>query len=144
MILTGNEANNNMMDRNKTGMLFFVGSESFFFISLMIAFVYYGLPHADLSVKYMDVPRTAIFTVLLLSSSVTMSLAGRMMKKGKRNLHVIFLAVTFLLGLIFIFGQGMEYAKLFKLNMPKSRKNIPSAAVRGQYVNSGISRGNAG
>lgn len=105
------------MDRNRTGILFFVGSESFFFISLMIAFGYYALPQSALSVKYLEVGRTLVFTVFLITSSFTLYLSEKMMKKGNRKLQLIFLTVTFLFGLIFIYGQGTEYARLFRVNM---------------------------
>lgn len=105
------------MDKNKTGILFFIGSESFFFLSLMIAFIYYALPLSELSVKYLDLNRTIIFSVFLIASSFTLVLSQRMMKKNNRSWQLVFLGITFLFGLIFIYGQGSEYAKLFRLNM---------------------------
>lgn len=106
-----------MMDKNKTGILFFVGSETFFFISLFIAYIYYALPQADLSVKYLDFRVTLIYTFFLLTSSLTMALAAGGIRKNNRKMVIFFLGITFLFGLIFIFGQGQEYLRLFRLNM---------------------------
>jgi heme/copper-type cytochrome/quinol oxidase subunit 3 len=107
----------NITDKNKTGIMYFVGSEAFFFLSLMIAFIYYALPQAELSVKYLDMPRTLVFTAFLIISSFTFSFSLKMMKKEKKVLQMILLGVTFLFGLIFIIGQGEEYSRLFSVNM---------------------------
>ena len=48
-------------------------------------------------------------TVLLLSSSVTVTLAHHALRKNKRDAIVIWLAATILLGSVFIYFQAEEY-----------------------------------
>jgi cytochrome c oxidase subunit 3 len=54
-----------------------------------------------------------INTVLLLTSSVTLTIAHHALLNGQRNLVKIFLAATFILGFIFVYLQGMEYVHAY-------------------------------
>ena len=51
----------------------------------------------------------AINTALLLTSGVTLTIAHHALLAGERNKQVIFLALTVLLGVIFLGLQGLEY-----------------------------------
>lgn len=53
-------------------------------------------------------------TVLLLSSSVTVTLAHRALKQNKRDGIVIWLAATILLGVTFIYFQAEEYVLAYQ------------------------------
>lgn len=53
-------------------------------------------------------------TVLLLSSSVTVTLAHHALKKNKRDAIVIWLAATILLGSVFIYFQAEEYVLAYE------------------------------
>ena len=55
---------------------------------------------------------TAIFTVLLLASSVTIWLAERSQRRGQAGAMRGWLFATIALGVAFLAGQGLEYAKL--------------------------------
>jgi cytochrome c oxidase subunit 3 len=50
-----------------------------------------------------------INTALLMTSSVTVTIAHHALLAGKRNILKIFLAATFLLGFVFVYLQGVEY-----------------------------------
>ncbi len=117
------------MNKNKTMMTFFVASEAFFFLALIISYVYYSHPGGKLSdsAQYLDVFKTAIFTFFLLSSSLTIALAGSMLKKGKRKLVITWLIITILLGIIFLFGQGTEYMHLIGMDVTISKNVFGSA-----------------
>ncbi len=104
------------MDPNKLGMLLFLGGEVIFFGLLILAYVYYrgqwdatGGPTAAV----LDVPLTALFTVLLLSSSLTISLSERSLARGDRRMMRVWLFATIALGAAFLVGQGFEWAGLF-------------------------------
>jgi len=56
----------------------------------------------------------AINTVILLSSGVTLTIAHHALKAGKRAVLNIFLALTFILGFIFIGLQATEYAEAYQ------------------------------
>jgi len=51
----------------------------------------------------------AINTALLLSSGVTITIAHHALQAGNRNLLKVFLALTFLLGFLFVYLQATEY-----------------------------------
>jgi len=117
------------MNRGKIMMLFFVGSEAFFFLALIISYVYYSHPGGDLSstAKYLDIAKTTVFSVLLFTSSLTIWLAELGMRKGRRNATLGWLAATILLGLVFLIGQGNEYAGLIGMDVTISKNVFGSA-----------------
>ena len=55
-----------------------------------------------------------INTALLLTSSVTLTIAHHAIQAGKRSQMYAFLAATFLLGFIFVFLQGEEYVHAYQ------------------------------
>ncbi|MEM7503691.1 MAG: cytochrome c oxidase subunit 3 [Pseudomonadota bacterium] len=55
-----------------------------------------------------------INTALLLTSSVTLTVAHHAIQAGKRSQMYAFLAATFLLGFIFVFLQGEEYVHAYQ------------------------------
>jgi len=92
-------------DRNLVGIALFIGSESLFFLGLVIAYLVLrerGLATAKMQ---LDVGRTALFSVLLFASSGTVGLATARRSRA-------WLGLTALLGAAFLAGQGLEYARL--------------------------------
>ena len=62
-----------------------------------------------------------INTAILLTSSVTITIAHHALIAGQRNVLKIFLAATFLLGFIFVYLQGAEYVHAYQdLNLTLS------------------------
>jgi cytochrome c oxidase subunit 3 len=55
----------------------------------------------------------AINTAILLSSSVTVTIAHHALIEGHRNRLKVFLALTFLLGFLFVFLQAKEYHEAY-------------------------------
>ncbi|HTX89164.1 MAG TPA: cytochrome c oxidase subunit 3 [Bacteroidales bacterium] len=117
------------MNRNKTGMLIFIGSEAFFFLALIIAYVYYTHPGGklDATAQYLDFKKTAVFTLFLFSSSFTMEMASRRIKQGSRRGMIGWLVLTVILGTVFISGQGMEYSRLIHQDVTISRNVFGSS-----------------
>ncbi len=101
------------MQKHKVLMTFFIASEALFFIALIVSYVYYT--HGSSDAKYLDIQKTGIFTIALLISSITAHIAGLELEKGKRKIG--WLIFTIILGIIFLIGQGTEYARLFSLNI---------------------------
>jgi len=58
-----------------------------------------------------------INTALLLSSSVTVTIAHHALIAGKRAQLKVFLAATFVLGFIFVYLQGVEYVEAYHMNL---------------------------
>ena len=60
----------------------------------------------------------AINTAILLTSGVTLTIAHHALKDGNRKVLNIFLAITFLLGFLFVFLQAQEYIHAYhELNL---------------------------
>ncbi len=110
-------------------MLIFVGSESFFFIALIISYLFYSREGGTLSetAKYLDIQKTSVFTFFLLSSSLTIEIADKKLLKGKRKAMLIWLTISIVFGLIFLVGQGMEYITLIREKVTISKNVFGSA-----------------
>ncbi len=117
------------MNKNRILMFFFVGSESFFFLALIISYIYFTHTNGVLSDSshYLDIKRTGIFTIALLASSITIFLADRSLERLNRKAMNLWLIFTIVLGMLFLFGQGTEYLKLYKLNFTISKNVFGSA-----------------
>ena len=97
------------------GMVFFLASEAVFFANLIAAYLYLrvrdgsafnpvGSTHAEL-----DTALAAVNTVILLSSSIPMHLAGRSIAKGNIAGLKRWLPVTIVMGAAFVSIQLYEY-----------------------------------
>jgi len=92
-------------DRNLVGIALFIGSESLFFLAVVIAFVVFREQGLATAKAQLDVARTALFSLLLFASSGTMGLAAARRSRP-------WLGLTAILGAAFLAGQGLEYARL--------------------------------
>jgi cytochrome c oxidase subunit I len=102
-------------DHNKTGILAFLFSEVGFFGTLILAYLYfYAHPRPGPGPKELDVPRTLIFSVCLFSSSFTFWRSEVALHKQKHGSTLGWLALTIVLGAVFLGGQANEYWKLFQ------------------------------
>ncbi|HEX6508980.1 MAG TPA: cytochrome c oxidase subunit I [Chloroflexota bacterium] len=100
-------------------MLFFISSESIFFVSLIVMYSVYSFQFTS---HQLDIPRTYWFSLALFSSSGTMILAEKYLHRGNKKMFNLLLLSTIVLGAIFLIGQLTEYAKLYsentKINSP--------------------------
>ncbi len=111
------------MNKIRLAMLLFVASEAVFFILLILAYVVYHAttPSAADASRYLDIPRTAVFTACLIASSFTMRQAVVRFGTERRRPAFAWLLATMVLGAVFLAGQGSEYFSLFKQNVTISR-----------------------
>lgn len=88
-------------------MLLFLASEAVFFIFLIVGYIYLHSSVVQRASSILDPRVTGAYTIALLASSATMWMAGRgaEIRRG-------WLAATIALGLVFLIGQGREYARL--------------------------------
>jgi len=111
------------IDPNKLAMQLFIASESVFFLLLILAYVIFH-QKANTGVqaaKFLNTTKTGIYSIFLLSSSLTVWLAGRSSVHGNRRGVITWLSATILLGAVFLFGQGTEYVDLIRHHMTISR-----------------------
>jgi heme/copper-type cytochrome/quinol oxidase subunit 3 len=104
-----------VLERNRVGIVSFLLTEGVFFIMLILAYLYYN-SHAmngPTPADTLNPQRTGIYTLCLLASSVTIWLAERKLRAGKPSAFRWLVALTLLLGAVFLIGQGREYARIF-------------------------------
>jgi heme/copper-type cytochrome/quinol oxidase subunit 3 len=91
-------------------MLFFISSESIFFVSLIVMYSVYSFHFTS---KQLDISRTYWFSLALFASSGTMIWAEKLLERNNKKGFVTMLLVTIVLGAIFLGGQLTEYVKLY-------------------------------
>lgn len=104
------------INKGKLLALFFIFSEAFFFIALIIAYVYYRnfSNRTSTVAQYLDAWRSGIFTVFLIASSFTLILSKRALNQQKMSRFKWLLGLTIVLGVVFITGQITEYIGLYQ------------------------------
>ena len=104
---------------NITMIQLVVYTEAFFFLCLISSFIYMALNSGfeHYQVSRLDITSAGCYTVLLIASSFTLLLAERGHARGNDRTLRFWLAVTVLLGAVFLAGQGLEYAHLIDSNV---------------------------
>src|SRR5260370_7188189 len=98
--------------RGRVGMLALILAEATVFTIFVVAYLYY-LGQSLAGATPRDVLRAPIFfTVCLLSSSVTIHLAVRALRRGENGTFRGLWLVTILLGVTFLFGTASEWRRL--------------------------------
>lgn len=107
---------NSMPDKTKVGVGLFILSEVGFFGVLVISYIYFYVlpPHGPGAASSLNVVRTLFFSICLFLSSATIYMAGRSFRLGTPSAAGMWLAVTVLLGGVFIVGQAVEYYGLLE------------------------------
>jgi len=98
------------------GMWVFLVTEVLFFGGLFLVYTIYRTwyPDAFAAASHsLDITLGAVNTVVLITSSLTMALAVHAAQTGERRLVMIFLAVTMILGAIFLGIKSVEYYEKF-------------------------------
>jgi cytochrome c oxidase subunit 3 len=98
--------------RGRVGMACLIFAESAIFTIFVVAYLYYagnslsGLtPH--------EVLETPIFyTICLLSSSLTIHFAVKLLERGSRGAFLLLWLLTITLGALFLYGTGREWHRL--------------------------------
>jgi cytochrome c oxidase subunit III len=98
--------------RGTVGMACLIIAEAAIFTILVVAYLFYiGKSLSGPTPR--DVLETPIFfSVCLLSSSLTIHLAGKALERGARAVFVALWLLTILLGGLFLFGTGQEWRRL--------------------------------
>jgi cytochrome c oxidase subunit 3 len=99
------------------GMVLFIASEVMFFGGLFGA--YFTIRSAATQwpppdTPHLSAPYAAVLTTILVASSVTMQFGVWAIRKNNQRRLVLWLAVSLLLGAIFLCMQALEYANLIE------------------------------
>src|SRR4051812_5811406 len=99
-------------DRGKVGMLSFIIAESAIFTIFVVAYLFY-LGKSLTGPSPGDVLEVPIFyTICLLSSSVTIHLAGKRLERGEQATFLVLWLLTIVLGGLFMYGTAQEWHRL--------------------------------
>jgi heme/copper-type cytochrome/quinol oxidase subunit 3 len=99
---------------NRLGMLLFIASEAIFFTLLILAYLYFNRPLGSIVAKEgLDPLQTGIFSAMLFLSSFTIWRATANRGSANTNRTRMWLALTILLGIGFLIGEGLEWRHLF-------------------------------
>src|SRR6202040_1142461 len=98
--------------RGKVGMASLIFAESAIFTVFVVAYLFY-IGKSLTGPTPREVLETPIFfTVCLLSSSLTIHLASKLLERGKRGAFLGLWFLTIVLGGFFLFGTGQEWHRL--------------------------------
>jgi heme/copper-type cytochrome/quinol oxidase subunit 3 len=103
-------------DKSKTCAWVFILSEAAFFATLILAFLYFNSsPQPGPNSKNsLDLVKTGIFSLCLFSSSFTLWRSEVAQHRGNHAGMLTWLALTILLGGVFLVGQAAEYWGLYQ------------------------------
>ena len=98
--------------RGKVGMACLIVAESAIFTIFVVAYLFYvGKSFSGPTPR--DVLETPIFyTICLLSTSVTIHFAGKLLERGRRAAFLLLWLLTISLGALFLYGTGLEWHRL--------------------------------
>ena len=98
--------------RGKVGIACLIIAEAAIFTIFVVAYLFY-VGKSLTGPTPREVLETPIFfTVCLLSSSLTIHLASKLLERGKRGAFLSLWFLTILLGGLFLFGTGQEWYRL--------------------------------
>src|ERR1700757_3078173 len=98
--------------RGTVGMASLIFAESAIFTIFVVAYLYYvGKSLSGPTPR--EVLETPIFyTICLLSSSLTIHFAGKLLERGRRTAFLFSWLLTIALGALFLYGTGQEWHRL--------------------------------
>src|SRR5215468_2920120 len=98
--------------RGQIGMACLIFAESAIFTIFVVAYLFY-VGKSLTGPTPREVLETPIFyTVCLLSSSLTIHFAGKVLERGRRGLFLLLWLFTIVLGSLFLYGTGQEWHRL--------------------------------
>jgi cytochrome c oxidase subunit III len=101
-----------LLDRGMVGMMSFIVAESAIFTIFVVAYLFY-VGKSLTGPTPRDVLEVPIFyTICLLSSSVTIHLAGRSLERNRSTNFLVFWLITIALGAAFMYGTAQEWRRL--------------------------------
>ena len=109
--VTGDDAKWELPSPGRTAMFGLIAAESAIFVIFIVAYAFYiGKTTSGPTPSVLSLP--IFISVCLLSSSATMELAIRGLRRGNTGAFAAWWLVTFALGAIFLVGTGIEWRHL--------------------------------
>jgi len=108
----GTPATSKLPYRGKVAMACLIFAESAIFTIFVVAYLFY-VGKSLTGPTPREVLETPIFyTICLLSSSLTIHLAGKLLERGRRGAFLVLWLFTIVLGALFLYGTGQEWHRL--------------------------------
>ena len=108
----GTPATSTLPYRGKVAMACLIFAESAIFTIFVVAYLFY-VGKSLTGPTPREVLETPIFyTICLLSSSLTIHLAGKLLERGRRGAFLGLWLFTIVLGGLFLYGTGQEWHRL--------------------------------
>src|SRR5229473_3513371 len=101
-----------LLYRGKVGMACLIIAESAIFTIFVVAYLYYIGKSLTGPTPFEVLETPIFFTVCLLSSSLTIHLASRLLERGKRGAFLALWFLTIVLGALFMYGTAREWHRL--------------------------------
>ena len=98
--------------RGRVGMACLIAAESAIFIIFVVAYLFYAGKSLVGPTPREVLEPPIFYTVCLFSSSLSIHVASKLLKRGKRNAFLGLWFVTITLGGLFLFGTGEEWHRL--------------------------------
>lgn len=99
------------------GMWLFLVTEVLFFGGMFFAYTLYRMWYPDAWVAashHLNIPLGGANTIVLIGSSLTMAMAVRAAQLGERRQQMLFIALTMILGFVFLGVKVVEYSDKFE------------------------------
>lgn len=113
----------------KFGIILFMSSEIFLFGALFATYFTFKAQSGHWPDQHVELPilKTALFSVALISSSVTAYLAEKKLHAGNKKGFHFWWGTTIVLGAVFLLGQVLEYKTLLAEGVGLSTSHFASA-----------------
>ncbi len=102
---------------SKTGMWLFLFTEMLLFGGLFVVYSVYRFRNASafhLAANELSVFIGTLNTIILLTSSCTIAMSITALQRKNKKLTLVFLSITVLLGLVFLFNKYIEWGDHFR------------------------------
>ncbi len=98
--------------RGKVGMAFLIIAESAIFTIFVVAYLFYAGKSLTGPTPREVLEPPIFYSICLLSSSLTIHFATRLLQRERRGAFLGLLSLTILLGTLFLYGTGREWYRL--------------------------------
>jgi cytochrome c oxidase subunit 3/cytochrome o ubiquinol oxidase subunit 3 len=99
-------------DRGTVGMLSFIIAESAIFTIFVVAYLFYVGKSLSGPTPREVLEAPIFYTICLLSSSVTIHLAGQRLERSESRAFLVLWLITIALGALFMVGTALEWRRL--------------------------------
>ena len=98
--------------RGKVGMACLIFAESAIFTIFVVAYLFYAGKSLSGPTPHEVLETPIFYTICLLSSSLTIHFAGKLLEGGRRGAFLLLWLLTIALGALFLYGTGQEWHRL--------------------------------